>query len=358
MPWLRGDFHAHTLYSDGVLTPREFLKEAEREELDFFAITDHNTWTYPEFEKPHYMAIIAGVEVTMEYGHFNVFSEGDARPDWIDQLPQHPWPLRDPAIASGGSHELLETIKAEGLRSSINHPMTYPWEWLDDKTAISEMRMVEVWNDPSWPENQVANPAALQMWTRWLNAGSRATAVGGSDFHTPKALDRGDGWTVPGHRVGLPRTYVDANSNDPSTILQAVDAGRAYVTMGPMIEMNVRLREDEFSIGDRLGEVEGVADVWCRVSGRGQHAVELIGNGAVLASSTGKGGAGLEHSQPLEGDGWIRIDVRDEVTDQVVAFTNPIFFGKERPSGVFGDHVEETGWDLISKFAREQSPPS
>ena len=52
MEWLKGDFHAHTLRSDGVLTPAEFLKAAEREEMDFFAITELVAVTNPIFYGP------------------------------------------------------------------------------------------------------------------------------------------------------------------------------------------------------------------------------------------------------------------------------------------------------------------
>ncbi|NNC42977.1 MAG: CehA/McbA family metallohydrolase [Acidimicrobiia bacterium] len=358
--WLRGDFHAHTLHSDGVLTPAEFLKEADREELDFFAITDHNTWTFPEFDTATALTIIAGVEVTMEYGHFNVFAEDGVEPDWIRELPQ-PWPLRDPDASPGGSKELLERINKSGLRSSINHPMLYPWEWLDDSTTLDDVRYVEVWNDPAWPENQVANPAALAMWSRWLNAGSRATALGGSDFHTPKAVDRGDGWIVDGHRVGLPRTYVLAEGNNPAAILAAVDARRAYVTMGPTIEVRGIVDELGFGIGDDIGRVDATVALEASVAGGSRLAIEVVRNGVVVASASGNGGAGIEHREPVDAheDGWMRIDVRDDTSGQVVAFTNPVFFGSGNSSKLeFGDFVEESGWDLISTFARERRPPS
>ncbi|NND13446.1 MAG: CehA/McbA family metallohydrolase [Acidimicrobiia bacterium] len=358
--WLRGDFHAHTLHSDGVLTPAEFLKEADREELDFFAITDHNTWTFPEFDTPTALTIIAGVEVTMEYGHFNVFAEDGDEPDWIRELPQ-PWPLRDPDASPGGSKELLERINKSGLRSSINHPMLYPWEWLDDSTTLDDVRYVEVWNDPAWPENQVANPAALAMWSRWLNAGSRATALGGSDFHTPRAVDRGDGWIVDGHRVGLPRTYVLAERNNPGAILAAVDARRAYVTMGPTIDVRGVVDELGFGIGDDIGRVDATVALEASVAGGSRLAIEVVRDGVVVASASGNGGAGIEHREPVDAheDGWMRIDVRDDTSGQVVAFTNPVFFGSGNSSKLeFGDFVEETGWDLISTFARERRPPS
>jgi hypothetical protein len=41
MPWLRGNLHAHTTWSDGVKTPAELIAEYEALGYDFLAITDH-----------------------------------------------------------------------------------------------------------------------------------------------------------------------------------------------------------------------------------------------------------------------------------------------------------------------------
>jgi hypothetical protein len=41
MPWLRGNLHAHTTYSDGLKEPDELIAEYEALGYDFLAITDH-----------------------------------------------------------------------------------------------------------------------------------------------------------------------------------------------------------------------------------------------------------------------------------------------------------------------------
>jgi len=41
MPWLRGNLHAHTTYSDGVKKPAELVAAYEALGYDFLAITDH-----------------------------------------------------------------------------------------------------------------------------------------------------------------------------------------------------------------------------------------------------------------------------------------------------------------------------
>jgi predicted metal-dependent phosphoesterase TrpH len=42
VPHLRGNLHAHTTFSDGVLAPHRLVEEYERLGYDFLAITDHD----------------------------------------------------------------------------------------------------------------------------------------------------------------------------------------------------------------------------------------------------------------------------------------------------------------------------
>src|SRR5699024_9351246 len=40
--WYKGDFHTHTIYSDGEMTREENIEMANKQSLDFFVATDHN----------------------------------------------------------------------------------------------------------------------------------------------------------------------------------------------------------------------------------------------------------------------------------------------------------------------------
>jgi predicted metal-dependent phosphoesterase TrpH len=44
MPWLRGNLHAHTTFSDGVRRPDQLIDAYEALGYDFLAITDHENW--------------------------------------------------------------------------------------------------------------------------------------------------------------------------------------------------------------------------------------------------------------------------------------------------------------------------
>lgn len=346
--WLKGDFHAHSSLSDGVLPPRRFIEEAERERLDFFAITDHNTWSYPHFADSDQVLVIAGIEVTMPYGHFNVFSTDGVEPDWVRGLGEPTFVERGES-QRGQATALVETVARQGLRASINHPLLFPWEWTDSEVPLTGFRYLEVWNDPTWPENRLANPAALDMWTRWLQSGLRITAVGGSDFHDPDKALRGDGVTVDGHRVGIPRSYVDATARTPEAILEAVDGGRVYVTMGPTVEFAAETPTGTAASGDRV-DVDGPVIVSAQTSGKGELEIRVIHDGAMVATATGAN-PGISHR--IDPDpatpGWVRIDVAD--ADGVVAFTNPVYFGPD-PSRSGFDYGSFT--DVSAAFAIQE----
>jgi len=44
MPWLRGNLHAHTTFSDGVKEPAQLVAAYEALGYDFLAITDYENW--------------------------------------------------------------------------------------------------------------------------------------------------------------------------------------------------------------------------------------------------------------------------------------------------------------------------
>ncbi|MBI9045012.1 MAG: PHP domain-containing protein [Anaerolineaceae bacterium] len=72
--WYRGDFHAHSCYSDGTFEPKALIELEKKENLDFFTITDHNTMEdFKEFDQNLDVLIIPGIEITSWKGHFNVF---------------------------------------------------------------------------------------------------------------------------------------------------------------------------------------------------------------------------------------------------------------------------------------------
>ncbi len=324
--WYRGDLHAHTTFSDGALTPNELIALASVQGLDFLAITDHNTLA--AFQEPlplNDVLVVPGAEVTLDRGHFNVF--GTARHEsWMEGLFAWPQPLRE-AELNGTVGQLVAEISRAGHLVSVNHPLLEPWAWRIGSLPVAALDCLEVWNDPSWPDNRQANPAALDMWTRWLNDGHRITAIGGSDYHRPRPPE---GVLKPAERLGYPATFIYAQRLSFQGLMDGLRARRTFVSLGPRLGLEASLRGKPFSIGADLGPVQGELEVAGRVSAwKGGTTARLLRNGVPVREI---GSAGeefqvhyreeLDPANPV----WFRLDVHDG-QGEVLAFTNPIFAG-------------------------------
>jgi hypothetical protein len=337
--WFRGDLHAHTFHSDGALSPAELARTAVDEGLDFLAITDHNTIAaYPGFGPEPGVLMIPGIEVTLADGHFNVFGITNATP-WLAGIDVYP----DPLLLSGewGSpSELMRQTLAEGLLNSINHPLLTPWAWLDDETDLRGLHCLEIWNDPSWPTNATGNPAAVALWTSWLNAGYRVTAIGGSDFHRPvpqAGLDK------PAERLGLPSTYVYATELSGAAILDGMRRRRAYVSMGAQVAFEATHAGQTVGIGEDLGAIEGSIRFDAAITGATTPAVaRLVRNGQSIAeqavTETEETRFQVQTTVRPDEPAWYRLDVYAN-SGQMLAITNPIFAGPRREPAQhrFGD---------------------
>ncbi|MCF6474329.1 PHP domain-containing protein [Nonomuraea sp. MG754425] len=206
--WYAGDFHAHTVHSDGSLTIDELAELAHGRGLDFLAVTDHNTVSHhPRLSGiDRGIRLVPGQEVTTDRGHANVFGEVG----WVD--------FREPADA------WVEHAERAGGLISINHPLGGDCAWL---LPISRRpRVAEVWSSGWWDRRWGAPLAWADAWR------DDVIAIGGSDFHRPGS----DG--LP----GAPTTWVLAE--DVDAVLDGVRAGRTAVSTGPDGPLLLRLGGD------------------------------------------------------------------------------------------------------------------
>lgn len=199
--WYAGDFHAHTVHSDGSLTIGELAATGVRAGLDFLAVTDHNTTSH----HPHLpgvgaalgISLLPGQEVTTARGHANAF--GDI--GWID--------FRRPA------QDWVSEVASRGGVLSINHAIDGDCAWQHPLTDLPAA--LELWH-VSWFRD-LASTAPWAFHQRWDPG---ATILGGSDFHFPD-----EGWTL-----GTPTTWVAAEDPSPEAILAGVHAGRTAISVG------------------------------------------------------------------------------------------------------------------------------
>lgn len=241
--WFAGDFHSHTVHSDGVLTIPELAELARSRGLDFLTVTDHNTISHhPSLAgvgKARDIALLPGQEVTTDRGHANVF--GDV--GWVD--------FRQPADS------WVRHAAREGGLISINHPLGGDCAWLQPVTE--RPRIAEVWHSGWWDRRWGAPLAWADAWHPDL------VAIGASDFHRPGE----DG--LP----GAPTTWVLAE--DTSTIFDAVAAGRTAISAGPGEPLLLRLGDELLAL-----DAEGLVLV-CpggdRQVIRGERVVVPVGEG-------------------------------------------------------------------------------
>jgi predicted metal-dependent phosphoesterase TrpH len=322
--WYSGDFHAHTsASSDGDYPPNVLAELARVEGLDFVSITDHNTIEgLSELDSHLEYPIVPGIEITLNNGHFNVFGIGESH-QWIEDIGDSSKEVQLPSRYSSVS-ELMETTARQGLLNSINHPLLHPWDWSYSNTDLRFVHCIELWNDLYWPGNVFANPKTVELWTKWLNAGYRITAIGGSDYHYPPKPDQG----LPGERLGQPTTYVYAEDLSIPAILEGLRQGRVYVSKGPKVNFQAQLDGISYGIGDDLGEQSGNLEISVTIeNGPEKIYTQLVRNGESIAITHSDGPqSGIEFHEQVDPaqPAWFRIEIMDKHWE-VLTITNPIF---------------------------------
>jgi hypothetical protein len=225
------DLHVHTDQSpDGKASLRQRARGAQAEDLQLAVITDHNRATPVsslQAELPPGLALVQGVEVTSwapEFGHFNVFPS-----------------TRAPHYKRTSPEQLLSELSARGPTFlQINHPRLLAhigyFELRNARDAAAASRTLsgfdglEVWNGYDLNRTD-RRDRVLADWFGAIARGQHIVATGGSDSHD---LTR--------NILGYPRTYVREPASavpDPKRIIAALKAGRAFVSNGPLLELEV-----------------------------------------------------------------------------------------------------------------------
>ena len=191
--WLAGDFHSHTLHSDGELSTRELAALAAAEGVEALAVTDHNTVSHHRdlaaISREYGVTLMPGQEVTTGRGHLNAFG----RIPWVD-FRRHP-------------DDWVRHVREHGGVASINHPVAgdCAWQWQGTELP-THAELLHV----SW----LVDRTSVAPWAWWVQT-PIGCAVGGSDFHTVGS----------GARPGLPVTWVAAPDDGETAVLEAVAEG-------------------------------------------------------------------------------------------------------------------------------------
>jgi hypothetical protein len=321
--WLAGDLHVHTPYSHdsyggpdddntgfeeayllGNTVEGNFLSAAAKG-LDYLAISDHND--IRAHNDPGFGA--GGVTPIHAYensldGHAQmlgarkIYDAGDK--------------------GAGAVSSMAEELHGHGGAFQVNHPaegstdFPHDVDWGYGYQVVP--KTVEVWNisrlwQPPMPSAS-SNDDAVRYWEGWLDRGYRVGATGGSDSHYI--------WTSL-TLLGSPTTWVYAAENNETAILDALRAGRTFISHQPPTLKGPRLflEGDEDSDGEfesMVGDaVAPGSSMRVRVEGAPGSFLRIITNGGELAfDPVPVTGPTFEHAFTMpETSTWVRAELFD-----------------------------------------------
>jgi len=351
--WYRGDLHCHTEASTdawaggNALTASEWADQARASRLDFLALTDHNVVSqnlHLARDAGPGVLLLAGEEVTSPiHGHAVVC--GITPEQWLDFRLSPGWL---PRLRHGGRiEEVVSMVRRAGGYIAAAHPTSpfMSWQFLADGVRRPEARPdgLEVWNG-RWSR---ANELALRLWHRLLCAGWHVAANGGSDLH---GLE-----TEVGLSPGTPTTVVRTSALAREPLVEAVRAGRSFVTARPdgveiYLTASTPRGQATFTGGCLQAPPGTCVVVRALVRGGAGMRLTLFHRRGALASTTLRSDEDLfETALPLRvGGDFVRAEVRRSgrrwapapVQEPMEALTNPIWLFEGAGS-----------WDSGSEYA-------
>ena len=332
MKWVACELHTHTIHSDGKQTLEELAEGAAKLGFECIALTDHNTMSGLEdrerAERKTGIAIISGMEWTTFYGHMlaiGISSSAD-------------WRLARPDNIAEGAAEVHRLGGLTGLAHPyrIGSPVCTGCFWEFEIRDWRDFDYIEVWSKTFAPA-QADNRRAFRLWTDLLNAGVRIAAVSGRDWHEQAETDE----PVSVLYLGIEGEASGAREIAQAA-LEALGAGRASVTIGPLLTLKLRSAAGrEYVLGDAVPQGEREFEALAEVSFSVRRGLWQLDGDSVLLVLTGAGGPLAERrigladcglsfgfEMPDSRPAWIRAELWGSVRGArvMIAFTNAIYF--------------------------------
>ena len=221
----RLELHNHTTESDAVFTCRELAEFMAEDQVDAFALTDHNTISGHRkikelLEKEHLpLSCIYGMEYTTYYGHILCLN-------LTEYVPWENINLHKPEL-------LFQAVKEKGALAGIAHPYSFGWPFAQGCRFVMNMTdysccdFIEIFNNPE-PLHEV-NEKGLLLWENLVLQGEHLAATCGMDLHGNS--------TLHGHYS----TYIEGEQTKDVTkeLSTAIHQGRTWVCKGPLLETHL-----------------------------------------------------------------------------------------------------------------------
>lgn len=278
--WLKGNFHTHTLESDGKASIEDVVAMYRDDNYDFLAITDHRKYWTPPAARDGGMLLIPGQEchVTDDTGTTDAHVVSFGARGHVSDGPD--------------MQRIIESINKAGGAAIVAHPR---WTYMAYETfaALRDYAAFEVWNGGC---ADVDRAASGDYWDWHLTRGFPTVwGVGTDDMHNP-LHDFGTGWT-----------WVNS-AKDPQSILGAIARGDCYATSGPRIE-TIKVENDTIVLH----------------TSSARHVKFMAKDGGVVKWVEGKNVKRAEY-RPTGSERYVRAEVHAH--DGTVAWTNPFMIAQ------------------------------
>ncbi len=234
--WLPFELHTHSVHSDAKFEVKDLVRAVKEIGFAGVALTDHNATSGQEelIQECETQGIVGihGTEWTTFYGHMIVLGEHGCT-DWrcynIENIDEGLQKIRNNQGIVVITHPF-----------AMSDPLLTGYHWQFEVKDYSLVNYIEVWSR-EFATTSVQSKNAFAMWDKILQQGYRIGGVSGRDWHSQDEDSKSYSYTYLG---------IQADATEES-VLDALKAGRTYVTVGPKILLNI---QDELGIIHNIGE--------------------------------------------------------------------------------------------------------
>ena len=322
--WYKGDLHLHSKHSDGRVTQEEQIFEANRQEMDYIAPTEHSALTtkYPLCRQ----LVLPATEMTWDnHGHYNIWG--------VREFIDYASCIDGAANKNDALNRLFSYCHKRGYVVSISHPFPYGWKLLHN-FDLANISCIEVINAPHQLNREVDNEKALRFWDFLWQHGICLMAVGGSDSHKKEYFLH--------YSLGLPTTQVYCDGLSVNNVLGALKSGHTFIHAFDEAEICFHRIGNVKSLVLPGGYFKGTFVMQARCL----HPVdwELIQNGNVVYRTH----SATFYCEPTVAAGdYVRLQARKD--NEVIVLVNPVHAIEIQPKHCFFQ-------DVLAEFQKVDHP--
>lgn len=302
----KANLHCHTVISDGKLTKEEVKAAYQAEGYSIVAYTDHMVYGFHEELSDENFLAIAGIEVNInetdkpDFNHTKTYHLNfyDRTPDASKKVPLPEFDIHDTEALNA----YLEEIRGMGFLVCYNHPY-WSLQNYEDYKDLKGLFAMEIYNHGC--EHDGLYGYHPQSYDEMLRAGQRLFAVAADDNHNFFPMGHPLSDSFGGY------IEVKAENLEYGTVMEALEAGHFYFSMGPEIK-DAYIKDGVLTV-----KTSPVKKIYVNQDGRDCYK-EIAAPGETIT----------EASFPLRGDeAYVRVVVQD--AERNCAGTNPCFFETE-----------------------------